>query len=118
MSRLTSDYLKACNCPNRACLADALDNYAQALDKVAPRLPPQIRDMPRVIAQAAHRVRAARSKVEAEAAVAAAIEHIHKEIALIRVDDADKQARLTRSGGFVVGTLETAKSALERADSL
>lgn len=118
LSRTTSEYLRTCDCPVRTCLADALDNYAEALAKVAPRLPPRLRDMSSVVAKAAHRVRTAHSKAEAEAAFSEAIAHIHKEIELIRVEDADKQERLTRSGNFVVGTLETAKSTLERADAL
>ena len=67
VSRVASNYLKACDCPATSCLADVLDSYARELAKIAPRLPPQLRDMPAVVATAARRVRHAHSKAEAEA---------------------------------------------------
>jgi hypothetical protein len=118
VSRVASNYLKACDCPTTSCLADVLDGYASELAKVAPRLPEQLRDMPEVVAAAAHQLRRTRSKVEAQAILDRAISHIRKEIALLRVDDADKPQRLTRSGDFVVGDLGVARETLQRANAI
>ena len=70
LSRATEFYIRNCGCATQACIADALDKYAEALAQVAPRLPPQLQDEANVVAQAARRVRAARTKAEALARAA------------------------------------------------
>jgi hypothetical protein len=114
----TQDYIRACQCVTRECVADALDRYAEALAAVAPRLPPQLQDMPNVVARAARQVRAARTKGEAVKALRAAIAVIHKDISLVRAEDPATQQSATRSGGFVAETLAVASLSLQQAGGL
>ena len=44
LSRATESYIRNCGCATQACIADALDKYAEALAQVTPRLPPQLQD--------------------------------------------------------------------------
>ena len=117
-SRATRAHIERCGCNTQACIADALDSYAETLAKAAPRLPPQLRDLPSVVATAARRVRAARTKTEAVHILLAAVAHVQKEILLIRVDNTDQTHREARSGDFAAGTLQTAAAALVRSDAL
>jgi hypothetical protein len=118
LSRATQRYIKQCECVSQQCIADALDKYAEALAAVAPRLPPELQDMPNVVARAAHRVRVARTKAEAVKALHEAIAVIHKDISLIRAEDPATQQRETRSGDFVADTLNVASLSLEKAAGL
>jgi hypothetical protein len=117
LSRATESYIRNCGCATQVCIANALDKYAEALAEVAPRLPPQLQDAPNVVAQAAKRVRAARTKAEALHALHDAIAIIHKDIELVRAEDADNP-RLTRGGDFVAETLNVASLALEKGGGL
>jgi hypothetical protein len=118
LSRATEHYLQQCACATQACVADALDKYAEALAVIAPRLPRQLRDMPNIVARAARRVRAARTPAAAVAALGQAITVIHKEIALIQAEDAETYRRETRGGNFVAETLTVASLSLERGGGL
>jgi hypothetical protein len=117
LSRATQRYIKQCECVTQACIADALDQYAEALAKVAPGLPPQLQDLPAVVARAARRVRAARTPAAAVGALHEAIAVIHKDISLIRAEDPDFP-RETRGGDFVAETLDVASLALERGGAI
>jgi hypothetical protein len=117
LSRATESYIRNCGCATQACIADALDKYAEALAQVAPRLPPQLQDEANVVAQAARRVRAARTKTEALHALHDAIAIIHKDVELVRAEDPD-HPRLTRGGDFVAETLNVASLALEKGGGL
>lgn len=117
LSRATESYIHNCGCATQACIANALDQYAEALAQVTPRLPPQLQDEANVVAQAARRVRAARTKKEALRALHDAIAIIHKDIELVKAEDPD-HPRLTRGGDFVVETLNVASLALEKGGGL
>ena len=117
LSRATESYIRNCGCATQACVADALDKYAEALAQVTPRLPPQLQDEANVVAQAARRVRTARTKAEALHALHDAIAIIHKDIELVRAEDPD-HPRLTRGGDFVAETLNVASLALEKGGGL
>ena len=117
LSRATQRYIKQCECATQACVADALDQYAEALAEVAPGLAPQLRDMPAVVARAARRVRAARTPAAAVGALHEAMAVIHKDISLIRAEDPDFP-RETRGGDFVAETLAVASLALERGGGI
>ncbi len=117
LSRATESYIRNCGCATQACIADALDKYAEALAQVTPRLPPQLQDEASVVAQAARRVRAARTKAEALHALHDAIAVIHKDVELVRAEDPD-HPRLTRGGDFVAETLNVASLALEKGGGL
>ena len=117
LSRATESYIRNCGCATQACVADALDKYAEALAQVTPRLPLQLQDEANVVAQAARRVRAARTKAEALHALHDAIAIIHKDVELVRAEDPD-HPRLTRGGDFVAETLNVASLALEKGGGL
>ena len=118
----TERYVERCGCNKQLCIADALDRYAEALDKVAPRLPPALRGVPAIVASAAHRARTATTRNAAAHVLRAAIASIHavvhKTIALMRAADSDAKSVATRGGDLVAHTLSAAASALERADTL
>jgi hypothetical protein len=117
LSRATESYIRNCSCATQDCIANALDKYAEALAQVTPRLPPQLQDEANVVAQAARRVRAARTKAEALHALHDAIAIIHKDVELVRAEDPD-HPRLTRGGDFVAETLNVASLALEKGGGL
>jgi hypothetical protein len=118
LSRATQDYIKECRCYAQDCVADALDRYAEALAAVAPRLPKELQEMPEVVARAARRVRFAKTKAEAIKALNQAAALIHKDMTLVRAEDPDTQQRQTRSGVFVVDTLNVASLSLEKGGAL
>ena len=117
LSRATESYIRNCGCATQDCIANALDKYAEALAQVAPRLPPQLQNEASVVAEAARRVRAARTKAEAQRALHDAIAIIHKDIELVKAEDPD-HPRLTRGGDFVAETLNVASLALEKGGGL
>jgi hypothetical protein len=117
LSRATQAYLKQCHCVTQECVADALDRYAEALAALAPRLPKDLQTMPDVVAQAASRVRAARTRAESIAALNHAAALIHKDLMLVSAEDPGAQ-RQTRSAAFVVDTLNVASLSLERGGAL
>ena len=101
----------------RSCIGDALDAYAAGLAKLRDKLPPQLADTPDVVATAAHRVRAAKTKAQAAQAMKAAIGAVHKTIALLRADD-PSTAYASREGKLISDTLQLADGELEKAGGL
>jgi hypothetical protein len=117
LSEATQSYIRNCGCTTQVCIADALDQYAQALAQVAPRLPPHLQNVAGIVATAARRARVARTKAEALRAVHDAIAAIHKDIELVKAEDPDNP-RATRGGDFVADTLNVASLALEKGGGL
>ena len=107
-----------CDASPRSCIANALDDYATALRALAPRLPPEFRDLPIIVERAATKVRTARTKKEAIAAVTTAIAAVHKSIALLKADDPVALKAETRAGSFVIETLQVADDKLQKAVGL
>ncbi|MGA2041894.1 MAG: hypothetical protein ABSG83_00835 [Roseiarcus sp.] len=118
LSRQAADAITVCRDETLRCVADALDRYAQALRDVAPRLPPALRSLPTIVADAARRVRAARTVAEAAQAVKTAIGRVRKTIALLKADDPVILRAETREGSLVADTLEAASDKLEKAVGL
>ena len=116
-SKTTQAYIRSCNCATQACIADALDQYAQALAQIAPRLPPHLQNVAGVVATAAGRARVARTKAEAVRALHDAIAAVHKDIELVKAEDPD-DPRATRGGDFVAATLNVASLTLEKGGGL
>ena len=114
----TDEVIQGCQADTPPCIADALDAYAEALRKLAPYLPPQLRTLPTIVATAAKKVRSAKTTAEAVRAVKTAIAEVHKRIALLRADDPDTRQLGTREGTLVVETLQVASDKLERAVGL
>jgi hypothetical protein len=117
ISKATEDYIRDCSCATQACIAAALDQYAQALAQIAPRLPPHLQNAAGIVATAAGRARVAHTKAEALRAVHDAIAAIHKDIELVRAEDPGNP-RATRGGDFVAETLNVASLALEKGGGL
>jgi hypothetical protein len=117
-SQSADQAIALCDTRTRRCIADALDEYATALRELAPQLPPAFRDLPVIVEQAATRVRTARTKKEAIAAVTSAIQAVHKSIALLKADDPVALRAETRAGSFVIQTLQVADEKLEKAVGL
>jgi hypothetical protein len=107
-----------CEEKTRRCIANALDDYATALRAIAPRLPPGFRELPIIVERAATKVRTARTKKEAVAAVTEAIQAVHKSIALLKADDPVALKAETRAGSFVIQTLQVADDKLQKAVGL
>lgn len=118
MARATNSYLQNCHCPDAACVADALDNFAAALAAVGPRLPPQVADLPFVVRQAARKIRVARTAAQAHAAIHEAIATISAKLKLLRVDDPDARSDGARSANFINGTLSVADLELTRISGI
>lgn len=118
LSEATQAYIRECACDSQQCIADALDQYSKALAVVAPRLPPPLRNLPKIVAEAAHRVRVARTKAEATRALEQAIATVHKDISLVRSEDVETQTSKRRSGELVADTLSVASAALVNSGGL
>ncbi len=118
ISQALDNYFKRCENPTQATIADALDEYAAKLQVLAPRLPPALRNIPAIVAEAARRVRAARSRTEAVAVLRQTIAAIHKEIALVRSEDPETHSREIRDGEAVVGAVNVASVALVNSGGL
>jgi hypothetical protein len=110
--------ISVCEQDDRRCLADALDAYAEALRKLAPSLPPPLRVLPDIVSKAAHRVRIAKTKVEAVRAIATAVAEVHKTISLLTATDTFTPAVAKRDGEMIAQTLELAATKIERASGL
>lgn len=100
------------------CLADAFENYAEALRELAPSLPPQLRSLPTIVAKAAKNIRASRSVAEAIRAVKVAIVAVHKRIALLKAENSYGRQVATREGTLVAQTLQVADAKLQSAVGL
>jgi hypothetical protein len=116
-SQAAQQAIDVCDIHTPRCIADALDEYAAALRALAPRLPPELRNLPVIVQRAATRVRAAKTKTEAIAAVKDAIVAVHKSIALLKAEDPTFRAA-EREGAFVTQTLQVADAKLEKAMGL
>ena len=81
-----------------------------------------MRELPKIVREAAARVRAAKTPHAAVAVVKAAIEEVQKKvdktIALMRASDSDAESPATRGTDLVAATLKSAAETLERADTL
>ena len=118
LSGQTQNAINGCGAEAPECIADALDEYAAALQQMAPQLPPQLRSLPTIVATAASRVRFSRNPRQAIQAVRIAIAAVHKSIALLRADDPVTLKAATREGALVAATLQVADDKLERAIGL
>jgi hypothetical protein len=122
ISKQTQTYIERCECRTQGCIADALDAYANAIAKVTPRLPraarAALRDLPAVVHNAANRARSAPTLRAAVAVLREAVATVHKTISLMRAADPDAKRVAARGGDLVAGTLNTAATSLERADTL
>ena len=121
-SEIAQAAIEQCNAqlqtPARFCIADALDTYAAEIEKLAPQLPPSLRNVPDTLRKAAQKVRVAKTKAQAVQAVKAAIVEIRKSISLLRADDPVVREAGTREGAFVIQTLDVATNKLEKATGL
>lgn len=117
-SQAAQEAIGLCDAKTLRCIANALDDYATALRALAPRLPPEFRDLPIIVERAATKVRTARTKKEAIAAVTTAIAAVHKSIALLKADDPVALKAETRAGSFVIETLQVADDKLQKAVGL
>jgi hypothetical protein len=110
--------LNACGGGTRSCVANALDEYAAALKRLAPHLPRRLRALPTILAKAAKNVRAAKTTAEAVLAIKSAIAEVHKSIALLKADDQATRRVGVREGTLVEATLQVASDKLEMASGL
>ena len=112
ISQSFENYFRRCQNPTQTTIADALDAYAAKLQILAPRLPPALRNVPQIIAEAARRARAARSRTEAVAVLRQTAAAVHKEIALVLSEDPQTRSREVRDGDVIAGALGDASVAL------
>lgn len=122
ISQQTQNYIEMCQCKTQDCVADLLEDYAKAIEKVAPRLPRAARKviekLPKIVHAAAQEARKAPTVKAAVKVLSAAVEVVHKTIALMRAADPDSQIAAARGGDLVENTLKSAATALESADTL
>ncbi len=118
ISQAMENYFRRCQNPTQATIADALDAYAAKLQVLAPRLPPALRNVPTIIAQAAKRVRAASTRAEAVAVLRQTVAEVHKEIALVLSEDPQTRSREVRDGDVIAGALGDANVALVNSGGL
>jgi len=118
LSRGAEAAVDECGYQDPQCVADVLDRYAAALRELAPQLPPALQNLPDIVARAATRVRASKTREEAVKALKIAIAEVHKSIALLRADDPIALQTGTREGSFVAETLQVADNKLEKAVGL
>jgi hypothetical protein len=105
-------------CRDATCVADALDNYAAALNSLYPPLPVGLRKLPGIVARAAQRVRHAETRAQATRALKSAIAEVHKTLTLLRADDPIVLKVETREAALVTQTLAVAENKLEKAVGL
>jgi hypothetical protein len=115
-ARAAETAIASCSEDDLHCLADALDNYAEALRKLP--LPPELKRLPDVVAHAAHQVRAAKTRAQAVKAIKIAVAEVRRTITLLKADDPVVLKAETREGAFVAETLEVADNKLEKAVGL
>jgi hypothetical protein len=117
-SAVAQGAILACETGTQNCVADALDLYAATLANLAPQLPPEMHSLPTIVATAAKKVRAAKTRGEATRAIKSAIAQVHKVILLLNADDTPVREAGVREGTLVVDTLQTADNRLEKAAGL
>ena len=118
ISKAAQTYLRNCHCPDPRCIADVLDNYAAALEAIAPSLPPQAADLPAIVRKAARQVRAARTVAQAHAVLRQVAVVLQAKLKLLTVDDPDARSDAARSTLFVRDTFAVADVALKRVNGL
>jgi len=118
ISQSMENYFKRCQNPTQTTIADALEAYAAKLQVLAPRLPPALRNIPSIVAEAARRARAAPSRTAAVAVLRQTVAAIHKEIALVLSEDPVTRSRELRDGDVVAGALSGASVALVNSGGL
>jgi hypothetical protein len=118
ISEAMENYFRRCQNQTQATIADALDAYAAKLQVLAPRLPPALRNIPAIIAQAAKRIRAAPTRAEAVAVLRQTVAEVHKEIALVLSEDPPTRSRELRDGDVIAGALGDANVALVNSGGL
>ena len=118
LSQQAQSAIRACRVDTPACMADALDIYADRLEALTPRLGPRYRELPIILRRAARKVRAAKSDAAAANAVKSAITEVNKTIALLAAEDPNA----TRTGAAVARavdqTLEVAEVKLTRSTDM
>jgi hypothetical protein len=100
------------------CVGNALETYADALDRRVVDLPQPLRGVSAFIREAARRVRASRTVSEARAAVRTAIREIHKVIALLRADEPTVARIQVRQGNRIEAALQSVENRLAKAVGL
>ena len=101
------------------CIPDALDAYADQLEKILPQLPPAARNLPTIIHEAARKMRSAKSPAEANRYVLDAIAQVKKSIVLLHAVDNDARVQLGREvDNQAIGVLQNASVQLERVAGL
>jgi hypothetical protein len=118
MSQAMSSFCERCNNPTQDSIADALERFAAELAVLAPRLPPQLRNLPTIVGDAARKVRAAHSIAEAVGAVRTAIAQVNKDISLLRAENPDAAPASIQVSRTVSATLQAAEFRLLRASEL
>jgi hypothetical protein len=118
ISQAMENYFRRCQNLTQATIADALDAYAAKLQILAPRLPPALRNVPAIIAQAAKRVRAAPTRAAAVAVLRQTVAEVHKEIALVLSEDPQTRSREILDGDVIAGALGDANVALVNSGGL
>jgi len=118
LSRSAQAAIGQCSQDDPICIADALDAYAAELRNLSPPLAPELRTLPDIVSRAARRVRQAKTRAQATAAIKVAIAEVHKTIALLKADDPIIVKAETRQGAFVAETLAVADDKLEKASGL
>jgi hypothetical protein len=118
LSRSAEAAIGQCSQDDPICIADALDVYAAELRNLSPPLAPELQTLPDIVSRAARRVRQARTRAQATAAIKVAIAEVHKTIALLKADDPIIVKAETRQGAFVAETLAVADDKLEKASGL
>jgi filamentous hemagglutinin family protein len=118
ISQSMENYFRRCQNPTQSTIGNALDAYAAKLQVLAPRLPPALRNVPTIIAQAAKRVRAASTRAEAVAVLRQTVAEVHKEIALVLSEDPQTRSREVRDGDVIAGALGDANVALVNSGGL
>jgi filamentous hemagglutinin family protein len=118
LSRAVKRFVDRCDNLTKNRIADVLDQYAAGLSVVAPKLPPEWRNIPLLVSDAARRVRAAPSKAAAVAVLSQTMTAIRKQITLMRADDPNAQKAETASAEIVAGTINAVSIALVRSEGL
>lgn len=118
LSRSAQAEISQCMQDDQICIADALEAYAAELRNLSPPLPPELHNLPDIVSRAARRVRQAKTKTQAAAAIKVAIAEVHKTIALLKADDPVIVKAETRQGAAVAETLAVAEDKLEKASGL
>jgi hypothetical protein len=114
-SRHAQAAITACGDEDLHCIASALDRYADAIRVLTPK---PLLGLPDVVSHAARRIRRAKTKAQAVAAMRRAVAEVRGTICLLKADDPMALNAETRAASFVTETLDVATSKLEKAVGL